>query len=142
MAHFIDRRLNGKNKSAVNRQRFIRRYKQQIKKAVSDAISNRSVTDISSGESVTIPSKDISEPLFHQREHLRVERVDLLSQGIDGSPIRIRIGNRHGSFVLSVRGLRARFSLRRGPRRSDVGWWSLVARDPRWSRYAVRRTGR
>ena len=66
MAHFIDRRLNGKNKSAVNRQRFIRRYKQQIKKAVSDAISQRSVTDISSGESVTIPSKDISEPFFHQ----------------------------------------------------------------------------
>lgn len=66
MAHFIDRRLNGKNKSAVNRQRFIRRYKQQIKKAVSDAISKRSVTDISSGESVTIPRKDISEPFFHQ----------------------------------------------------------------------------
>lgn len=66
MAHFIDRRLNGKNKSAVNRQRFIRRYKQQIKKAVSDAISKRSVTDISSGESVTIPSKDITEPFFHQ----------------------------------------------------------------------------
>ncbi|WP_333606499.1 YeaH/YhbH family protein [Arsukibacterium sp.] len=66
MAHFIDRRLNGKNKSAVNRQRFIRRYKQQIKKAVSDAISQRSVTDISSGESVTIPKKDISEPFFHQ----------------------------------------------------------------------------
>lgn len=66
MAHFIDRRLNGKNKSAVNRQRFIRRYKQQIKKAVSDAISKRSVTDISSGESVTIPSKDITEPFLHQ----------------------------------------------------------------------------
>lgn len=66
MAHFIDRRLNGKNKSAVNRQRFIRRYKQQIKKAVSDAISKRSVTDINSGENITIPSKDITEPFFHQ----------------------------------------------------------------------------
>ncbi len=33
MVHFIDRRLNGKNKSAVNRQRFIRRYKSQIKKS-------------------------------------------------------------------------------------------------------------
>lgn len=66
MAHFIDRRLNGKNKSAVNRQRFIRRYKQQIKKAVADAISDRSVTDISSGENVTIPNKDITEPFFHQ----------------------------------------------------------------------------
>ncbi len=66
MAHFIDRRLNGKNKSAVNRQRFIRRYKQQIKHAVSDAISKRSVTDIDSGESVTIPGRDITEPFFHQ----------------------------------------------------------------------------
>ena len=26
MTWFIDRRLNGKNKSAVNRQRFLRRY--------------------------------------------------------------------------------------------------------------------
>lgn len=65
MVHFIDRRLNGKNKSAVNRQRFLRRYKQQIKKAVSDAVSKRSVTDVESGESISIPSKDISEPMFH-----------------------------------------------------------------------------
>lgn len=33
MATFIDRRLDGKNKSTVNRQRFIRRFKGQIKKA-------------------------------------------------------------------------------------------------------------
>jgi len=32
MTRIIDRRLNGKDKSAVNRQRFIRRYKEQIKK--------------------------------------------------------------------------------------------------------------
>jgi uncharacterized sporulation protein YeaH/YhbH (DUF444 family) len=85
MAHFIDRRLNGKNKSAVNRQRFIRRYKQQIKKAVSDAISKRSVTDIHNGESVTIPSKDISEPIFHQGKGGRRQIVhpgnDQFSQG-------------------------------------------------------------
>ncbi|BDF94655.1 MULTISPECIES: YeaH/YhbH family protein [Pseudoalteromonas] len=66
MAHFIDRRLNGKNKSTLNRQRFIRRYKKQIKEAVSDAINKRSVTDTSSGESITIPQRDISEPTFHQ----------------------------------------------------------------------------
>jgi len=66
MAHFIDRRLNGKNKSTLNRQRFIRRYKKQIKEAVSDAINKRSVTDISSGESISIPQRDISEPIFHQ----------------------------------------------------------------------------
>ena len=66
MAHFIDRRLNGKNKSTLNRQRFIRRYKKQIKEAVSDAVNKRSVTDSSSGESISIPQRDISEPIFHQ----------------------------------------------------------------------------
>lgn len=65
MAHFIDRRLNSKGKSTVNRQRFLRRYKEQIKKAVSDAINQRSITDITSGEEVSIPTRDVSEPIFH-----------------------------------------------------------------------------
>ena len=65
MAHFIDRRLNSKGKSTVNRQRFLRRYKQQIKRAVSDAIGKRSVTDLESGEKISIPTRDISEPIFH-----------------------------------------------------------------------------
>ncbi|MCJ8321736.1 MAG: YeaH/YhbH family protein [Colwellia sp.] len=66
MANFIDRRLNSKNKSTVNRQRFIRRYKSQIKKSVSDAINKRGVTDVDKGEDIVIPSKDLSEPIFHQ----------------------------------------------------------------------------
>lgn len=66
MTNFIDRRLNAKNKSAVNRRRFLRRYNQQIKEAVSDAINQRSITDIDSGESVSIPKRDVSEPSFHQ----------------------------------------------------------------------------
>ena len=65
MAQFIDRRPNGKNKSAVNRHKFIRRYKNQIKKAVSDAIAERSITDLDRGENVNIPAKDISEPFPH-----------------------------------------------------------------------------
>ncbi|HFE38345.1 MAG TPA: YeaH/YhbH family protein [Gammaproteobacteria bacterium] len=65
MSRLVDRRLNGKNKSAVNRQRFIRRYKDKIKKSVSDAISGRSVTDIENGEKVSIPAKDISEPVIY-----------------------------------------------------------------------------
>ncbi|MFZ4833719.1 YeaH/YhbH family protein [Rouxiella sp. Mn2063] len=66
MTHFIDRRLNGKNKSAVNRQRFLRRYKSQIKQSIADAINKRSVTDVDHGESVSIPIEDINEPMFHQ----------------------------------------------------------------------------
>jgi hypothetical protein len=65
MSHFIDRRLNAKNKSTVNRQRFLKRYKSQLKRAVSDAVNRRSITDIDGGEQVGIPSKDISEPIFH-----------------------------------------------------------------------------
>lgn len=75
MAHFIDRRLNSKGKSTVNRQRFIRRYKQQIKDAVSDSISNRSVTDVDSGEEVSIPTRDIEEPVFHTGKGGRREQV-------------------------------------------------------------------
>lgn len=66
MTNFIDRRLNSKNKSTVNRRRFLRRYHQQIKKSLGDAIGQRSVTDVDSGEDVSIPRKDISEPEFRQ----------------------------------------------------------------------------
>ncbi|NJN45473.1 MAG: YeaH/YhbH family protein [Candidatus Competibacteraceae bacterium] len=65
MPTVIDRRLDGKNKSAVNRQRFIRRFKHQLKKAVNDAMNGRSITDMNSGEKVSIPTRDISEPVFH-----------------------------------------------------------------------------
>ena len=75
MANFIDRRLNAKGKSTVNRQRFINRYKQQIKKAVSDAVTRRSVTDVDKGERIGIPTKDISEPSFHQGQGGIRERV-------------------------------------------------------------------
>jgi uncharacterized sporulation protein YeaH/YhbH (DUF444 family) len=75
MTQFIDRRLNSKKKSAVNRQRFIQRYKKQIKKAVSDAIAKRSITDIDKGEIINIPSKDITEPHFSLGEGGVVERV-------------------------------------------------------------------
>jgi uncharacterized sporulation protein YeaH/YhbH (DUF444 family) len=64
MAQLIDRRPNAKNKSTVNRQRFLRRYKKQIKKAISEQISERSITNIDGGESVSIPTRDISEPTF------------------------------------------------------------------------------
>jgi uncharacterized sporulation protein YeaH/YhbH (DUF444 family) len=50
MSHFIDRRVNSKNKSTVNRQRFLKRYKSQLKRAVSDAVNRRSITDIDGGE--------------------------------------------------------------------------------------------
>jgi hypothetical protein len=64
MTQIIDRRFNDKNKSAVNRSRFISRFKSHIKKAVAEAISKRSITEIEKGEKVIIPAKDLSQPVF------------------------------------------------------------------------------
>lgn len=64
MTYLIDRRLNGKDKSAVNRQRFLKRYRSHVKRAVSDAVSKRSIKDMKRGESISIPKRDIGEPVF------------------------------------------------------------------------------
>lgn len=64
MVRIVDRRYDSKKKSAVNRQRFLNRYRGQIRKAVSEAISKRGIRDLDSGEKIGIPSKDISEPSF------------------------------------------------------------------------------
>jgi uncharacterized sporulation protein YeaH/YhbH (DUF444 family) len=61
----IDRRLAGKNKSIGNRERFLRRHKEQIREAVKRAVDGRGIRDMERGEEVRIPKKDISEPVFH-----------------------------------------------------------------------------
>ena len=60
----IDRRLAGKNKSIGNRERFLRRYKEQIRDAVKRAIDGRGIRDIERGEDIHIPKRDLSEPVF------------------------------------------------------------------------------
>ena len=62
MAYIVDRRLNSKNKSLVNRERFLKRYQQQIRKAVSDAVSRRTITDMEQGESIPIPRPRVTAP--------------------------------------------------------------------------------
>jgi uncharacterized sporulation protein YeaH/YhbH (DUF444 family) len=75
MSQLIDRRTNAGKKSTVNRQRFLRRYKNQIKEAVSQAIGKRSITEIDRGEKVTIPTKDLAEPRFTLGNGGEIERV-------------------------------------------------------------------
>ena len=64
LQQIIDRRLSGKNKSIGNRERFLRRYKTQIREAVRKAVDKRGIRDIERSEDVTLPRKDISEPVF------------------------------------------------------------------------------
>jgi uncharacterized sporulation protein YeaH/YhbH (DUF444 family) len=60
----IDRRLAGKNKSIANRERFLRRFRSHIRRAVSEAVRDRSIKEIESAKSISIPRKDINEPVF------------------------------------------------------------------------------
>src|SRR5512137_303128 len=64
MPHLIDRRPNGRGKSAVNRERFLRRYKTQVQDAVKKMIGERRMDDMERGGEVRVPKKDIAEPSF------------------------------------------------------------------------------
>ena len=93
----IDRRLSGKNKSIGNRERFLRRYKTQIRDAVKRAVDGRGIRDIERAADVNIPKKDISEPVFHHgqggkremvhpgnREYVRGDRIERPKDGEGG----------------------------------------------------------
>ena len=98
MVYLIDRRMQGKNKSAVNRDRFLRRFKAQVQEAVARAVKERSITDMEKGEKIAIPVKDVSEPSFGHarggvwetvspgnRKYVRGDRVPRPMGGAGGS---------------------------------------------------------
>ncbi len=60
----IDRRLSGKNKSIGNRERFLRRYRDQIREAVRKAVGDRRIHNIEDGADISLPKRDVSEPVF------------------------------------------------------------------------------
>jgi uncharacterized sporulation protein YeaH/YhbH (DUF444 family) len=64
MLQLIDRRPNARGKSAVNRERFLRRYKAQIQDAVKKMVGERRLADMERGGDVRVPRKDIAEPSF------------------------------------------------------------------------------
>jgi len=64
LQQIIDRRAAGKNKSIGNRERFLRRHREQIREAVRRAVQGRSIRDLERGEDIQIPRKDLSEPVL------------------------------------------------------------------------------
>ena len=64
MSDIIDRRENPRHKSAVNAQRFLKRYRAQVRDAVGRAIAGRKIAEADRDASITIPSRDLSEPTF------------------------------------------------------------------------------
>lgn len=66
MSQIIDKRSQGRTLGIINRERFLRRYRDQLKKAVDEAVRERQITDIEKGESISIPARDIREPGIYQ----------------------------------------------------------------------------
>jgi uncharacterized sporulation protein YeaH/YhbH (DUF444 family) len=64
MTFIIDRRDNPRGKNHGNRQRFIRRAKAPIKEAVRNAIKDKSIKDLTNGQNIHVPVKDLGEPSF------------------------------------------------------------------------------
>ncbi|MGN6310180.1 MAG: YeaH/YhbH family protein [Xanthobacteraceae bacterium] len=76
MPIFIDRRLNPKDKSLGNRQRFLRRARDDLKRSIRAGIRSGRIADADSAQAVTIPKKGTDEPRFKEarnsgrREHI------------------------------------------------------------------------
>lgn len=66
MMNIIDRRLNPQGKSLANRQRFLRRAREQVVKAVRDAAGKRGIQDIDNGGKISIPMGGVREPTLHR----------------------------------------------------------------------------
>ena len=64
MTDIIDRRENPRHKSAVNAQRFLKRYRAQVREAVARAISGRKIAEADRDASISIPARDLNEPVF------------------------------------------------------------------------------
>ena len=64
MSPIIDRRANDRNRSAINQQRFLRRYRAQVREAVARAITGRKVAEADRDASISIPARDLHEPVF------------------------------------------------------------------------------
>jgi uncharacterized sporulation protein YeaH/YhbH (DUF444 family) len=74
--NIVDRRPNPKGKSLSNRQRFLGRARAEVKSAVQEALRKRKVADVGQSEKVAIPTRGITEPIFHHsRRTGRTEHI-------------------------------------------------------------------
>ena len=69
MPIFIDRRLNPKDKSLGNRQRFLRRAREDLKRSIRDGIRSGKISDADREQAVAIPKKSTDEPRFKEAKN-------------------------------------------------------------------------
>ena len=109
--HIVDRRLNPSGKNLANRQRFMRRAKSLIRKAVHESSASRSIKDADQAGEVALPAQGVHEPSFHRsatggmRDHLLPGNKQYIEGDTHPAPA----------------GRRRRRRLRRQPRRRRPG---------------------
>ncbi|WP_043613004.1 DUF444 family protein, partial [Ensifer sp. ZNC0028] len=64
MPNFIDRRLNPKDKSLGNRQRFLKRAREELKRVIKDQVKSDRIIDVDAAHGVPMPTDGASEPTF------------------------------------------------------------------------------
>ncbi|MET3519233.1 MULTISPECIES: YeaH/YhbH family protein [Mesorhizobium] len=76
MPIFIDRRLNPKDKSLGNRQRFLKRARDELKRSIRDRIRTGRIAEADKEYAVPMPEKGTGEPSFNdarnsgRRQHI------------------------------------------------------------------------
>ena len=69
LLRIVDRRSDPPGRGAVNRERFIRRFKDDIKRAADDEFGKRSIKDVGRGGRISIPGRGLAEPrLVHDQD--------------------------------------------------------------------------
>ncbi len=74
----VDRRLNPGGKSFSNRQRFLRRVRDTVERAVREASRERAIEDLENAHEITVPADGAREPVFR---HTPGERRDFILPG-------------------------------------------------------------
>lgn len=64
--NIIDRRRDPGGKSLANRQRFIRRARALVRRAVREASAKRSIKDVEKGGDITVPADSVREPILRK----------------------------------------------------------------------------
>ncbi len=64
--NIVDRRLNPSGRNLANRQRFMRRAKSLIRKAVHESSASRGIKDADQGGEVSLPEQGVHEPTLRR----------------------------------------------------------------------------
>jgi uncharacterized protein len=64
MPNFIDRRLNPKDKSLGNRQRFLKRAREELKRVIKERVKSGKIADVDAEHNVSMPARGVNEPAF------------------------------------------------------------------------------